>query len=100
MCVDPQAGDTEEVEVTCHLHEGWFAVADLAARLPLETVQRIFQDCALPLGELSLRRRKVAPAAIRRTSRGTVEGEPDAIHASNCGIARRRAHQARRACCK
>ena len=73
------AGETEKAEVTRHFYEEYFAVADLAAEFYLETVQWVFQDYALPLGELKFRGRRVDPGAIRRTALLTVEGERDDI---------------------
>ena len=55
------------------------AVADLSADFYLETVRLVFQDCALPRGELHIGGRRVDPAAIRRTALLTVEGERDDI---------------------
>lgn len=55
------------------------AVADLSADFYLQTVQRVFQDHALPKGELRFRDRTVDPAAIRRTALVTIEGERDDI---------------------
>jgi poly(3-hydroxybutyrate) depolymerase len=69
----------EKAEVTRTFYEEYLAVADLAAEFYLETVQLVFQDCALPKGELTFRGRKVNPAAIRRTALLTVEGERDDI---------------------
>jgi poly(3-hydroxybutyrate) depolymerase len=55
------------------------AVADLAADFYLETVRLVFQEYALPKGELMFKGRRVNPAAIRRTALLTVEGERDDI---------------------
>jgi poly(3-hydroxybutyrate) depolymerase len=55
------------------------AVADLAADFYLETVRLVFQEYALPRGELMFKGRRVNPAAIRRTALLTVEGERDDI---------------------
>jgi poly-beta-hydroxyalkanoate depolymerase len=52
---------------------------DLPAEFYLETVQQVFQDYALPRGELSFRGRRVDPSAIRRTALVTIEGERDDI---------------------
>ena len=54
-------------------------MADLPAEFYLETVQQVFQDYALPRGELNFRGRRIDPAAIRRTALLTVEGERDDI---------------------
>jgi len=79
MYLNLLAGETEKVEVTRNFYEEYFAVADLAADFYLETVQWVFQDYALPLGQLKFRGRKVDPGAIRRTALLTVEGERDDI---------------------
>jgi len=60
-------------------YDEYFAVLDLTAEFYLETVNRVFQEHLLPKGELIWRNRKVNPAAIRRTSLLTVEGERDDI---------------------
>ena len=71
--------DTAKVQATRAFYEEYFAVADLPAEFYLETVQYVFQDCALARGELRWRGRLVNPAAIRRTALLTVEGERDDI---------------------
>jgi poly(3-hydroxybutyrate) depolymerase len=55
------------------------AVADLSAEFYLETVSLVFQEYALPRGELTYKGRTVNPAAIRRTALVTIEGERDDI---------------------
>ena len=74
---DPEG--LEKAEATRTFYEEYFAVADLPAEFYLETVQKVFQEYALPKGELSFRGRPVNPAAIRRTALLTVEGERDDI---------------------
>jgi len=69
----------DKVEVTRTFYEEYMAVADLAADFYLETVRLVFQEYALPKGELMFRGRRVNPAAIRRTALLTVEGERDDI---------------------
>jgi poly(3-hydroxybutyrate) depolymerase len=69
----------EKAEATRSFYEEYFAVADLPAEFYLETVARVFQQHALPRGELAWRDRVVKPAAIRRTALLTVEGERDDI---------------------
>ena len=54
-------------------------MADLPAEFYLETVRLVFQEYALPQGELTWRGRTVDPRAIRRTALLTVEGERDDI---------------------
>ena len=69
----------DKAEVTRTFYEEYLAVADLAADFYIETVDKVFQQHALPKGELMFRDRKVNPAAIRRTALLTVEGERDDI---------------------
>ena len=54
-------------------------MADLSADFYLETVSLVFQEFALPKGELRFGDRLIDPAAIRRTALLTVEGERDDI---------------------
>jgi poly(3-hydroxybutyrate) depolymerase len=72
-------GEFDQAEVTRTFYEEYMAVADLAADFYLETVRLVFQDYALPKGELMFKGRRVNPAAIRRTALLTVEGERDDI---------------------
>jgi poly(3-hydroxybutyrate) depolymerase len=69
----------DKAEVTRTFYEEYMAVADLSADFYLETVSLVFQQYALPKGELTYRGRKVNPAAIRRTALVTIEGERDDI---------------------
>jgi polyhydroxyalkanoate depolymerase len=71
--------DEEKVQATKTFYEEYMAVADLPAEFYLETVRQVFQDYALPRGELMYRGRRVDPAAIRRTAVVTIEGERDDI---------------------
>jgi len=73
------AGEFEAAEVTRTFYEEYMAVADLSADFYLETVRLVFQEYALPKGELMFKGRLVKPAAIRRTALLTVEGERDDI---------------------
>jgi poly(3-hydroxybutyrate) depolymerase len=72
-------GEFDKAEVTRTFYEEYMAVADLSADFYLETVQRVFQDYALPAGTLRHGDRVVDPAAIRRTALLTIEGERDDI---------------------
>ncbi|MDP2295280.1 MAG: polyhydroxyalkanoate depolymerase [Pseudolabrys sp.] len=72
-------GDEAKVAQTRTFYDEYFAVLDLAAEFYLETVKLVFQDHALPLGQLSYQGVKVDPAAIKRTMLFTVEGEKDDI---------------------
>ncbi len=73
------AGERDKAEPTRRFYDEYFAVADLPAEFYLETVKQVFQDYALPRGELTFRGRPVRPQAIRRTALLTVEGERDDI---------------------
>jgi poly(3-hydroxybutyrate) depolymerase len=72
-------GEFDKAEVTRTFYEEYMAVADLSADFYLETVRLVFQDYALPKGELQFKGRTVNPATIRRTALVTVEGERDDI---------------------
>jgi poly(3-hydroxybutyrate) depolymerase len=76
---DLLADETEKAAITRDFYEEYLAVADLSAEFYLETVSLVFQEFALPRGELRLRDRLIDPAAIRRTALLTVEGERDDI---------------------
>jgi poly(3-hydroxybutyrate) depolymerase len=73
------AGRTAEADTAKAFYDEYFAVLDLTAEFYLETVSRVFQEHLLPRGQLVWRNRRVDPAAIRRTSLFTVEGERDDI---------------------
>jgi poly(3-hydroxybutyrate) depolymerase len=73
------AGDEERAAFTRSFYKEYMAVSDLAAEFYLETVQLVFQQCALALGELKYRGQRIEPAAIRRTALLTIEGERDDI---------------------
>jgi polyhydroxyalkanoate depolymerase len=72
-------GETAKAATTKAFYDEYFAVLDLAAEFYLETVKLVFQDHALPLGEMTYEGQKIEPAAIRRTMLFTVEGEKDDI---------------------
>jgi poly(3-hydroxybutyrate) depolymerase len=72
-------GEIEKAEVTKAFYDEYFAVLDLTAEFYLETVRLIFQDHALPLGQLEWHGQRVDPTAIRKTMLLTVEGERDDI---------------------
>ena len=73
------ASDHEATEPIRRFYEEYLAVSDLPAEFYLETVKLVFQDYALPKGELRWRGRTVDASAIRRTALVTVEGERDDI---------------------
>lgn len=60
-------------------YDEYLAVNDLPAEFYLETVEKVFQTYDLAVGKLMYRGRLVNPAAIRKTSLLTVEGERDDI---------------------
>ena len=72
-------GEIEKAEVTKAFYDEYFAVLDLSAEFYLETVKLVFQEHALPLGNLKWNGEPVEPRAIRRTMLLTVEGERDDI---------------------
>jgi len=72
-------GNTDKAEAIRAFYEEYFATMDLSAEFYLETVSTIFQQHALPRGEMSLFGRKVDPRAIRQTALLTIEGEKDDI---------------------
>lgn len=72
-------GEAAKAAQTKAFYDEYFAVLDLAAEFYLETVQIVFQDHALPLGQLTYEGERVEPAAIKRTMLFTVEGEKDDI---------------------
>ncbi|MDO9706881.1 polyhydroxyalkanoate depolymerase [Paracraurococcus lichenis] len=72
-------GDLAKAMLHRRFYDEYFAVMDLPAEFYLETVSRVFQEHALPLGSLAWRGRPVRPQAIRRTAILTVEGEKDDI---------------------
>jgi poly(3-hydroxybutyrate) depolymerase len=83
------AADQSKFQFIQAFYEEYFAVMDLPAEFYLETVKLVFQDRALPLGELEVHGRPVNPGAIKRTALLTVEGERDDI----CGLGQTRAAQ-------
>ena len=72
-------GDDDEANQKKTFYDEYFAVLDLPAEFYLETVRLVFQEYALPKGELTWRGNRIDPRAIRRTALLTVEGERDDI---------------------
>jgi len=72
-------GEAEKAASTKAFYDEYFAVLDLSAEFYLETVRIIFQEFALPLGQLKWQGEPVDPSAIRKTMLLTVEGERDDI---------------------
>ncbi|MGH6967536.1 MAG: polyhydroxyalkanoate depolymerase [Stellaceae bacterium] len=72
-------GDGESAAATRKFYDEYMSVMDLPADFYLQTVKRVFQDHALPLGTFAWRGQPVAPAAVARTALLTIEGENDDI---------------------
>jgi poly(3-hydroxybutyrate) depolymerase len=75
-------GDCDSVNQHKSFYEEYLAVMDLPADFYLQTVKTVFQDHALPKGEMMHRGQRVDCSAIRKTALMTVEGERDDI----CGL--------------
>jgi len=71
--------EREKAQAICTFYDEYLAVMDLPAEFYLQTVRLVFQEYALPLGQLEFRGRPIDPSAIRRTALLTVEGEKDDI---------------------
>jgi polyhydroxyalkanoate depolymerase len=72
-------GEYEKARATKAFYDEYFAVLDLTAEFYLETVRLVFQEHALPRGELTWHGERVEPRAIKGTMLLTVEGEKDDI---------------------
>ena len=72
-------GDGESAGTTRKFYDEYMSVMDLPADFYLQTVKRVFQEHALPLGTLEWREQPVEPAAVERTALLTIEGENDDI---------------------
>jgi len=72
-------GDGESAEATRKFYDEYMSVMDLPADFYLQTVSRVFQQHALPLGRFASRGRKVEPRAITKSALLCVEGEHDDI---------------------
>ena len=75
-------GDCDSVNQHKAFYEEYLAVMDLPAEFYLQTVKTVFQDHALPKGEMMHRGRRIDCSAIKKTALMTVEGERDDI----CGL--------------
>ena len=72
-------GETERADTIKTFYEEYFAMSDLPGEFYLETVQLVFQEHALPLGNLQYKGKTIDLRAIRGTALFTVEGEKDDI---------------------
>ena len=72
-------GDGDSAQKHREFYDEYLAVMDLTAEFYLQTVRTVFVRHALPKGEMTHRRHRVDPSAIRRVALMTVEGEHDDI---------------------
>ncbi|ARS29204.1 polyhydroxyalkanoate depolymerase [Sphingomonas sp. KC8] len=72
-------GDDESADSTKAFYDEYRSVCDMDAEFYLQTIDVVFQDHALPKGEMMHRGRKVDPAAIKDIAILAVEGERDDI---------------------
>src|SRR5690606_35757729 len=72
-------GDGESAEAHRRFYDEYNAVLDMPAEYYLDTVRTVFQDFALPKGQMHVHGELVRPQAIRDTALLTIEGELDDI---------------------
>ena len=72
-------GEDLEAEQTKDFYEEYRSVCDMTAEFYLQTIDVVFQDHALPKGEMMHRGRKVDPGAITDIAILAIEGERDDI---------------------
>jgi poly(3-hydroxybutyrate) depolymerase len=72
-------GDWKKAESIKAFYDEYLSVSDLPAEFYLETLRTVFQEHALPLGEMTLHGNKLDLRAIRKTALLTIEGEKDDI---------------------
>jgi poly(3-hydroxybutyrate) depolymerase len=73
------AGDGESADATKEFYEEYRSVCDMTAEFYLQTIDVVFQQHALPKGEMTHRGRRVDPAAITDIALLAIEGERDDI---------------------
>lgn len=73
------SGDGDSAEKHRAFYDEYLSVMDLTEEFYLDTIDKVFQDYALPKGELTHRGHLVKPAAITDIGLMTVEGELDDI---------------------
>ncbi|WP_394652222.1 polyhydroxyalkanoate depolymerase [uncultured Sphingomonas sp.] len=73
------AGDGESSQATMAFYDEYRAVCDMTAEFYLQTIRVVFQEHALPKGEMMHRGRRVDPGAIRDVALLAIEGERDDI---------------------
>ena len=72
-------GDGDSAAAHRAFYDEYLAVMDLTAEFYLQTVKAVFQDHALPEGQLELDGRRVRPEVITDIALMTIEGEKDDI---------------------
>ncbi len=82
-------GDCDSVQQHHTFYDEYLAVMDLPAEFYLQTIQKVFQEHALPDGALTHRGHRVDCRAIHDITLMTVEGERDDI----CGLGQTEAAQ-------
>ena len=80
-------GDGSSAATHRKFYDEYLSVMDITAEFYLQTVQRVFQEHALPEGNFRWKDMTVNPAAIERTALLTIEGELDDISAPGQTIA-------------
>ncbi|HET7301172.1 MAG TPA: polyhydroxyalkanoate depolymerase [Oleiagrimonas sp.] len=72
-------GDEEDAAAHRKFYDEYNAVLDMPAEFYLDTISTVFQQFLLPRGLWEVNGERVDPAAIKRTSLLTIEGELDDI---------------------
>lgn len=72
-------GDGDSATVHKEFYNEYLSVMDISAEFYLQTVETVFQNYALPKGEMVSREKPVCPADIKNTALLTIEGERDDI---------------------
>ena len=72
-------GDNESAGATKDFYEEYRSVCDMTAEFYLQTIDVVFQNHALPKGEMMHRGRRVDPTAITDVAILAIEGERDDI---------------------
>jgi len=73
------SGDGESAEATMDFYDEYRSVCDMTAEFYLQTVDLVFQQHALPKGEMVHRGTRIDPAAITDVALLAIEGERDDI---------------------
>ena len=79
MFKDLVKGDDDSADATKAFYEEYRSVCDMSAEFYLQTISTVFQDHALPKGEMTHRGATIDPAAITDIGILAIEGEKDDI---------------------